>query len=103
MKRYLIYLWIIFKTRRYKNLCGFKNGVCINVESCCTDCRHLKDSKCSIVCVHCNIWFCQTVCKSMSKKDYLYINKLYDLADRYDMLDFRSPFNIIKVYKKNRE
>ena len=78
-------------------MCGFKNGVCINGEPCCNGCEYLKNSKCSISCVHCNIWYCETVCKDMTKKDYMMINKLYDLADKYKLLDFRKPYaKIIK-------
>lgn len=101
MIRHLIYLYIIVNTKRYKKYCAFKDGCCINGEACCTNCKYLKNSRCSVSCVHCKIWFCTTVCKSMPKKDYIFINRLYDLASKYELLEFREPykFRLIKESK----
>lgn len=99
MKRHLVYLYIVFKTKRYKKYCGFKNGTCINGIICCTGCKHLKNNKCNISCVHCKIWFCVPCCQTMTKRDYKYVNKLYDLASKYGLLAFREPYRFKRMIR----
>lgn len=94
MIRYIVYLYIILKTKRFKKICKFNNGICIGKENCCIGCIHLINNKCNIICIHCRIWFCETACQSMTKKDYITINRLYDLACKYKLLNFRNASNL---------
>jgi hypothetical protein len=81
------------------NPCKIENEICIQGRNgecnfCCDGCSYLSDKGCTVQCLYCRTWVCETAAKNMSSEKYKIFNKLMtqidDEAKKYDIFMFRT-------------
>lgn len=74
--------------------CEFPDGVCMNGESCCTECGYLQPSgRCEIMSLLCKLWICDVKREALPQKTIDELQEIWDEAKTKGYLVFRgTPF-----------